>query len=231
MALGGTEFLASSELILPAAKPRRCCWTPKKRRSRKPLVARALKKKKRRGKVAGASAPKRPRLLDSIFDSGTLQSKGDSEDDMNEKEHREEPPTRQSSTASAPIAEAPIAVRRAPALRRATRTRGTMPPLPKLSHDPPRRLQRHPLQARPPRQTSRKKLSRLRRLVTTVEASLQVMLQRRPLSPPRVRAQALRTIAASTSSAKLIPMRWPRRLGAKLIGGQVVGSLCFESRE
>ena len=62
------------------------------------------------------SAAKCPRLLDSIFGSDPLQLKGDSEDDMGEEEHREEPPSCQSSIAPAPIAVAPIALRRAPAL-------------------------------------------------------------------------------------------------------------------
>jgi hypothetical protein len=50
-----------------------------------------LEKKKRQGKAAGTSASKCPKLLELIFSLGTLQSKGDSEDDV-EVEHREEPP-------------------------------------------------------------------------------------------------------------------------------------------
>ena len=48
----------------------------------------ALEKKKRRGKAVGVTAPKRPKLLDSIFGSEPLKSKGDSEDDMEEEEHQ-----------------------------------------------------------------------------------------------------------------------------------------------
>jgi hypothetical protein len=74
----------------------------------------AAEKRKRRGKVGGASAPKRPKLLESIFASEPLQAKGNSGDDV-EVEHREEP-ARQSPIAPAPIEVAPIAVRRAFAL-------------------------------------------------------------------------------------------------------------------
>jgi len=78
----------------------------------------ALEKKKRRGKAGGARAPKRPKLLESIFASEPLQVKVGFEDDV-EVEHREEPP-RQSPAALAPIAVAPIAVRRAPVLEYST---------------------------------------------------------------------------------------------------------------
>jgi hypothetical protein len=73
-----------------------------------------LEKKKRRGKAGGASAPKRPKLLESIFASEQLQEKGRFEDDV-DMEHCEELP-RQSPAASAPIAVAPIPATRASVL-------------------------------------------------------------------------------------------------------------------
>jgi hypothetical protein len=51
----------------------------------------ALEKKKQQGKAGGASAPKRPKLLESIFASEPLQAKGDSEDDVDVVDC-EEPP-------------------------------------------------------------------------------------------------------------------------------------------
>ena len=51
----------------------------------------ALEKKKWRGKTGGAKAPKRPKLLQSLFASEPLKVKGDFEDDVNVVDS-EEPP-------------------------------------------------------------------------------------------------------------------------------------------
>ena len=61
----------------------------------------ALEKKKQRGKASITSAPKRPKLLELIFASELLQSKGNSKDDVGVVDCEESP--RQSPAAAAPI--------------------------------------------------------------------------------------------------------------------------------
>ena len=51
-----------------------------------------LEKKKRRGGAAGAGTSKHPRQLESLLGAAPLQSKGDSEDNVEEEERREESP-------------------------------------------------------------------------------------------------------------------------------------------
>jgi hypothetical protein len=79
----------------------------KEKKQQKPTVGAGativLENKKRRGSAAGTGAAKHPRLLESLLGVSPLQSKGDSEDDVEEEERREESLPQQASVAAAPI--------------------------------------------------------------------------------------------------------------------------------
>ena len=198
----------------------------------------ALEKKKQRGKAGGASAPKHPKLLESIFASKPIQAKGNSEDNVDVVDC-EEPP-RSSPAAATPIAVAPIAIRRAPALEYSAMAEESDED--EGHKDSPITIESRPAQTIPegPQAGAAAKSNAQDDSESSSEPGDDG--EDKPLGEAPERAAVSSSSGGSDSSgdnsAYLVGNADPREvadalgaLGAKLIGGQVVGSLRFESRD